>query len=93
MLFEVEFSVLEVAETESAEGLAGPMYSSVSVRVLAGRTYSELATTSRGDRISVTEKLEEIGAVGFTSEASAMASSLIAPRIDSVYYLIDTVDT
>ena len=85
--------VSPLAEAVAAEGLVGPIYEAVSMRSLRGRELelalkasvllAELATTSSGERISVTENEEELaeaGATGFKSEAwSEMASSLIAP--------------
>ena len=85
-----------VAEAVTAEGLVGPIYEAVSIRSLRGREaevaalkaslvlFAGLATTSKGDRMSVTENEDEAaeaGAIGgFRSEAgSEMASSLIAP--------------
>jgi len=84
-----------VAEAVTAEGLVGPIYEAVSIRSLRGREaevaalkaslvlFAGLATTSKGDRMSVTENEDEAaeaGAIGgFRSEAgSEMASSLIA---------------
>ena len=86
--------VSPLADAVAAEGLVGPIYEAVSMRSLRGRELellalkasvllAELATTSKGERISVTENEEELaeaGATGFKSEAwSEMASSLIAP--------------
>ena len=83
-----------VAEAVTAEGLVGPIYEAVSIRSLRGREaevalkasvlFAGLATTSNGERMSVTENEDEAaeaGAIGgFRSEAgSEMASSLIAP--------------
>ena len=91
-----------VAEAVTAEGLVGPIYEAVSIRSLRGREaevaalkaslvlFAGLATTSKGERMSVTENEDEAaeaGAIGgFRSEAgSEMASSLIAPFGDKTF--------
>ena len=64
-----------VAEAVTAEGLVGPIYEAVSIRSLRGREaevaalkaslvlFAGLATTSKGDRMSVTENEDEAAEV------------------------------